>query len=142
MADEISLELIGRILIEMQGDMRALKSSVVALDTRVAALDTRVAALDTRVAALEIRVNAVQLELRYVKDEMREMRTAISGVIDQSARHGHALERGFREQRENLELLLKSEMFSRAGHFETRYERRIEAVEDRLALLEGSPPPN
>lgn len=73
-------------------------------------------------------------QLRLVRSEMADLRTVTLASVD----HSRRIERRLEEVRDDLELVIKSELMGRMGHFETRLEDRLERIERRLDVVEAS----
>ncbi len=89
--------------------------------------------------------NLVLTILREMRKEQADHRTLLLGVVDSlrrlEARSGKrmlALETRLADLREDLELMLKSEMLGSRTHFETLYEQKLESLADKLAALEAN----
>jgi len=66
--------------------------------------------------------NLTHQMLKTIRREQEEHRTLLLGVIDQ----GRRLERRMSEMRDDLELMIKSELMGRLTHFETRMDEKLE----------------
>lgn len=90
MAEEITLDFIGRSLLALHDEMRGLRN-----------------------------------EMQDVRKENRDMRTIVLQSIDQ-----------VRRVRDDLELMICSEMMGRTAHFETQLDRQFGDLRARIDALE------
>jgi hypothetical protein len=77
--------------------------------------------------------------LRAIRRENADFRTLLLGLVTQGQRLERRmgeLDRRMIEMRDDIELMLKSEVMGR----ETRIERLIEALSERIAALESHQP--
>lgn len=87
--------------------------------------------------------NLVLTILRDIRKEQAEHRTLLLGVVEslrrletRSDKRSLGLETRLGEMRDDLELMLKSELLGSRAHFETAYDHKLEALAERLAALE------
>jgi len=74
--------------------------------------------------------------------EVRELRTELAEVRRLAlliSEHTRRLDRRMAELRDDLELMIKSELMGRQAHFETRLEASIADVVARLEAMERRP---
>jgi len=67
-------------------------------------------------------------EQSALRRELGEMRSLLLALADQ----GRRIERRVGEIRDDIELMVKTELMGRLGHFETQIEARLDALESRL----------
>lgn len=79
--------------------------------------------VETRETRQEMR--EMREEMRVIRSEHRDLRTVVLSSIDQ-----------MRRVRDDLELMIRSEMMGRAAHFETTYERQLGDLRERVEALE------
>jgi hypothetical protein len=84
--------------------------------------------------------------LRDIRKEQTDQRTLLLGVAEAvrrlEARHDKrilTLENRIADLRDDLELMLKSELMGARTHFEVTYEHKLEAPAGRLATIENQP---
>jgi len=87
-------------------------------------------------------------ELKIVRNENGSMRTIMLGLSDQGRRIERRLgeldrrfgelDRRLDEAKDDMELMIRSEMMGRLGNFEIRFERRLEELAETIA---GTPDP-
>ncbi len=87
-------------------------------------------------------------ELRIVRNENGSMRTIMLGLSEQGRRierrlgeldrRFSELDRRLDEVKDDMELMIRSEMMGRLGNFEVRFERRLEEMAETIA---GNPNP-
>lgn len=94
---------------------------------------------------VESSENLVLTILREMRKEQADHRVLLLGVVDslrrleaRSDKRMLALETRLADLRDDLELMLKSEMLGSRTHFETLYEQKLENLADRLAALEAN----
>ena len=66
--------------------------------------------------------NLTHQMLKAIRREQEEHRTLLLGLIDQ----GRRSERRMSEMRDDLELMIKSELMGRLTHFETQMDQKLE----------------
>lgn len=88
--------------------------------------------------------NLVLLLLRDIRKEQSEQRSLLLGTIDYMRRMDDDMRR--MEQRldtrltavrDDLELMLKSELLGRLTHFETSIDEKLERLSDRISTIEA-----
>lgn len=121
MADEVSLELIGQLLREMQVEQRAMRGDIV---------------------SLKVDMREVKTDIRDIRHELRDLRTITLNLVDQQRLTREELDRRFRTAHDDLEMMIRSESMGRSAHFETRYERKVDDLAERVAALETRDRPN
>ena len=89
--------------------------------------------------------NLVLTILRDMRKEQADHRTLLLGVVEslrrleaRSDKRMLALETRLGDLRDDLELMLKSELLGSRAHFETVYEHKLEALAERLAAVEAT----
>lgn len=94
---------------------------------------------------VESSENLVLTILREMRKEQADHRVLLLGVVDslrrleaRSDKRMLALETRLADLRDDLELMLKSEMLGSRTYFETLYEQKLENLADRLAALEAN----
>ena len=83
-------------------------------------------------------------EQREMRREMSEQRSLLLALADHAQRLGRRmtdLERRMGEMREDIELMLKTGLMGRMGHFEIQVERRIDDLVNRVTALEAHAAP-
>ena len=90
--------------------------------------------------------NLVLTLLRGIRAEIGEHRTLLLALADQGRRTERRLdamehrmgemERRITDLRDDIELMLKAELMGRFANFETRFERHIDDLADRVTALE------
>ncbi len=75
-------------------------------------------------------------ELRDVHSEQRDIRSLLLAQVE----HSRRAEQRIAELRDDLELMLKSELMGRLGHFETQIKRRLDELTERMGALETGRP--
>lgn len=95
--------------------------------------------------------------LRELRTDLRRQLTLLLQLADAAQRHDRRFaemdrrfaemdrrfdEMGHRiaESRDELELMLKSELMGRFTHFETQMDERLAQLDDRIAILESARP--
>jgi len=84
--------------------------------------------------------NLVLEQLRLIRQEQAELRREVGDVRTlclSNVEYSRRVERRVTELRDDLELMLKSELMGRFTHFETRMEQELGAIADRVGALEG-----
>jgi hypothetical protein len=92
--------------------------------------------------------NLVLEQLRLMRAEIRDVRILGLQTVDYMRKMEQYLEAKIDRVRieldakmtlvrDDLELMLKAELFGRLTHFETTPDQRIDALEDRVAALEA-----
>ncbi len=81
--------------------------------------------------SLELLQTMVQRVLDDQDKQRREL-NAIRSVLLDVVEQGRRTERRITEVKDDVELMVKSEMMGRLGYFETRMEARIEALASSL----------
>ena len=79
--------------------------------------------------------NQTLTEMRDMRRELNDVRTLTLLTSEQTRR----LDRRISELRDDLELMLKSEIMGSLTHFETRMERSMTALAERVETLETRP---
>jgi hypothetical protein len=72
--------------------------------------------------------------LKEIGKEVRDVRTLLLQTVDPTRR----IERRVAEQRDDLELVIKSELMGALGNFETRVETRLDRIEKQIGVTDGS----
>jgi hypothetical protein len=72
--------------------------------------------------------------LKEIGKEVRDVRTLLLQTVD----HTRRIERRVAEQRDDLELVIKSELMGALGNFETRVETRLDRIEKQIGVTDGS----
>jgi uncharacterized protein YhaN len=78
-------------------------------------------------------------EQREMRREMGEQRSLLLALADQGQRLDHRMsdvERRMGEMRDDIELMLKTELMGRMGMFEAQVGHRLDELTDRVAALE------
>ncbi len=75
--------------------------------------------------------------LREIRKELAAQQTLVLQAGDYMRKMEQRLDARIVGVRDDLELMLKSEMMGRFTHFETTIEQRLEAIESRVAALEA-----
>jgi fumarylacetoacetate (FAA) hydrolase family protein len=126
MAENIDLTLLATLVRENLAETRALRREVA--DVRTLSLQTvdymrrMEQRMDARIDGLEAKIGGVDDRVRAIDDRFR--------AIDDRFR---ALDARMASLREDLELMIKSELMGRLAHFETRMENFLHA---RLSAIE------
>ena len=71
--------------------------------------------------------------LKDLRTELRQQRDLLLTSIDYMRKMEQRLDARLVAVRDDLELMLKSEIMGRLTHFETTIEQRLEAVEERAS---------
>lgn len=77
--------------------------------------------------------------LKEIRSGQRDQRTLLLQSVDYARRVEHrldALDRRIGKMRDDLELMIKSELMGRLGHFETQMEIAIGTLSDRIDEIE------
>jgi hypothetical protein len=72
--------------------------------------------------------------LREIRAEQREQRSLLLTLTDYTRRLDRRIgnvERRFDELKDDLKLMVKSELMGRLAHFETTIEQRLDALEEK-----------
>ncbi len=78
--------------------------------------------------------NLVLEQLRAIRRDIADVRT----LTLQNSDYIRRLDRRMSELRDDLEMMVKSELMGRLGHFETVIEQRLDALGERIGQLETS----
>lgn len=70
---------------------------------------------------------------REIRRELRDLRTLTLNTVDYVRR----LDRRMGELRDDLELMLKSELMGRFTHLQTRLDERLGSFEDQITAMEA-----
>jgi hypothetical protein len=76
---------------------------------------------------------ATRAEMREIHRETGDVRTLVLALSDKLTRLG----RDLHEIKDDLWIMLKSEMMGRMGNFETQIERKLDDLAERIAALEA-----
>ena len=107
---EVNLELLQGLMLPVLGEQT---------ETRRETTEARQDLVEARREVTEMR-----REQATVRRENGEMRTLLLLLSDQ----GRRAERKLGEIRDEIELMVKSELMGRLGHFETQIEARLDAL--------------
>ena len=75
---------------------------------------------------------AIQAEMRDIRQENRDMRSLLLATVDQVRR----VDRHVIELKDELELIVKTEIMGRIGIFEGGVEKQVSELRDRVEELE------
>ena len=85
--------------------------------------------------------NALMMSiLRELRGDQRKQLTLLLQLADAAQRHDRRfadLERRISESRDEIELMVKSELMGRLTHFEVQMDERIAQLDDRIAAMES-----
>ncbi len=87
---------------------------------------------DVTLEMLQALIQRANAEQTAIRRENNENRTLLLATVDQ----GRRIERRLNEITADIELMVKSELMGRLGHFEIQMEGRLEAMEGRLEAIE------
>ncbi len=85
----------------------------------------------------------MQIEQRVIRTELRDIGTVVLAVAEQGRRLERRIdhvETRMAELKDDLELMIKTELMGRLGHFETQIGHRLDAIIERLDVVEPTPP--
>jgi len=140
MAENVDLTLLTALVRENLTETRALRREVAdvrtlslqtvdyvrrmeqRMDVRADALDAKIGGVDDRVRGIDDRFRTVDDRFRGVDDRLRSINDGIGALGTRMA-----------SLREDLELMIKSELMGRLAHFETRMENLLH---ERLGAIE------
>jgi phage tail tape-measure protein len=140
MADDVDLNLLATLVRENLTETRALRREVADVRTlslqtvdyirrmeqraeaQVDALGAKIGGVDDRVRGIDDRFRIIDDRFRGVDDRLRSINGSIGGLDTRMA-----------SLREDLELMIKSELMGRLAHFETRMENLLH---ERLGTIE------
>jgi chromosome segregation ATPase len=140
MAENVDLTLLATLVRENLTETRALRREVgdvrtlslqtvdymrrveQRVDARIDALDAKIGGVDDRVRGIDDRFRMIDDRFRGVDDRLRSINDGIGGLDTRMA-----------SLREDLELIIKSELMGRLAHFETRMENLLH---ERLSAIE------
>ena len=107
---EVSLELLQELMLRVLNEQN----------------ETRRELTEVRHEQTEMRREMVEMrrEQTTIRRENGEMRTLVLLLSDQ----GRRIERKLGEVRDEIELMVKSKLMGRLGHFETQIEARLDAL--------------
>jgi hypothetical protein len=77
--------------------------------------------------------NLVLEHLKAIRKDLADQRTLLFQSVDYMRKMEQRLDARIVATRDDLELMLKSELMGRLTHFETTIEQRLEAIEARFA---------
>ena len=82
--------------------------------------------------ALTLRVLAEQQETRREMKEMRREMSDVRGLVLSLSEKTTRLGRDLHEVKDDLWIMLKTELMGRQGNYETRVDARLDALTERL----------
>ena len=81
--------------------------------------------------------NLVLSLLRDIRKEQTEQRSLLLSTVDYMRKMEQRLEGRLAAVRDDLELMLKSELLGRLTNFETLIDQKLETLSDRVAAIEA-----
>jgi hypothetical protein len=83
----------------------------------------------------EVSLEMLQALMQKMLNETGDLKGLVLALTEQQRRLERRIgdvDRRLGEVRDDIEVMLKAELMGRMGHFETRIEARLEAIEARL----------
>lgn len=81
-------------------------------------------------------VREIQAEQRATREQRREEVTVLRALVDRMSR----VDRHIAELRDDLELMIRSELMGQLGYLRTQTERDLDALAERMEALERRTP--
>jgi uncharacterized protein (UPF0335 family) len=81
-------------------------------------------------------VREIQAEQRATREQRREEVTVLRALVDRVGR----VDRHIAELRDDLELMIRSELMGQLGHLRTETEQNLDALAERVEALERRMP--
>jgi len=98
-------------------------------------------ALSAEMGSMRQEMSSLRAEVGVIREENGSIRTVLLGLVEQGRRTERRvaeLDRRLDEVKDDMELMIRSEMMGRLGNFEVRFERRLEEMAETIA---GNPNP-
>jgi hypothetical protein len=81
-------------------------------------------------------VREIQAEQRATREQRREEVTVLRALVDRMSR----VDRHIAELRDDLELMIRSELMGQLGYLRTQTEQNLDALAERMEALERRTP--
>jgi predicted nuclease with TOPRIM domain len=99
-------------------------------------------ALQAGMGSVRQEMSSLRTEVGVIREENGAIRTVLLGLGEQGRRTERRvakLDRRLDEVKDDMELMIRSEMMGRLGNFEIRFERRLEALAETIGATPHPP---